>query len=244
MLAIMNKIRYILFVSKHFVLYLSQTILCRPHGRFNGQYPAIIRYRTNRRFYSVYLGVSERQRMDRRQKKTREAIFRAFTELLKDEPYSKITIQQIIDAADVGRTTFYAHFETKDDLLKEMCQEIFDHVFSHGLIRETTHDFSHSGSLEAVLTHILYHLRDDRSYLKGLLSDQNDSIFMKYLKDDLRLLLEKNLQISDPEVPQEYVLDHMVSDFAETISWWMKNDRYTPEQICSFYLKTTPYLEH
>lgn len=184
----------------------------------------------------------QREKMDRRQKKTREAIFRAFTDLLKDEPYSKITIQQIIDAADIGRTTFYAHFETKDDLLKEMCQEIFDHVFSHSLIKETTHDFSHSGSLTANLTHILYHLRDDKSYLKDLLTNQNESIFMKYLKDDLRHLFEKDLKISDSDIPEEYVIDHMVSDFAETISWWMKNDRYTPEKICAFYLKTTPYL--
>jgi len=55
--------------------------------------------------------------MDRRQRKSRQAIFRAFTELLKKENYSKITVQQIIDLADVGRTTFYMHFETKDALI-------------------------------------------------------------------------------------------------------------------------------
>ena len=34
----------------------------------------------------------------------------------------------------------------------------------------------------------------------------------------------------------------MVSDFAETINWWMKNENYSPEDVCSFYLKTMPYL--
>ena len=58
--------------------------------------------------------------MDRRQRKTREAIFRAFTELLTRESYARITIAEIIEAADVGRTTFYAHFETKDDLLRAL----------------------------------------------------------------------------------------------------------------------------
>ena len=180
--------------------------------------------------------------MDRRQKRTRQAVFQAFTRLLERKSYSNISVQEIIDEADIGRSTFYAHFETKDDLLKEMCREIFDHVFSHDLMKETTHDFSDSGSIEAILTHILYHLRDDRSHLKGLLSDQNGNIFMRYMKGELRTLFEQNLQITDLSVPEEYVLTHMVSDFAETVDWWMKHDEYTPEQVCTFYLKTTPYL--
>ena len=97
--------------------------------------------------------------MDRRQKKTREAIFQAFTELLKKEPYSKITVQEIIDTANVGRTTFYAHFETKDSLLKSLCTEIFEHVFSDDLKKEKTHDFSADHNAKAMITHILYHLR-------------------------------------------------------------------------------------
>ena len=58
--------------------------------------------------------------MDRRQKKTRNAIFEAFITLLDRHSYAQITVGQIIERADVGRATFYAHFETKEYLLNTL----------------------------------------------------------------------------------------------------------------------------
>ena len=63
--------------------------------------------------------------MDRRQRKTRQAIYAAFEELMAEQHYSEVTVAQVIKRADIGRSTFYAHFETKDELLNQMCVEMF-----------------------------------------------------------------------------------------------------------------------
>ena len=70
--------------------------------------------------------------------------------------YTNITVQGIIDEANIGRSTFYAHFETKDELLKVFCTEIFDDVFAEVVSNEKTQDFSKKGkSIQAEITHIL-----------------------------------------------------------------------------------------
>lgn len=181
--------------------------------------------------------------MDRRQKKTREAIFRAFTELLKKEAYARITVQQIIDRADIGRTTFYAHFETKDDLLKSLCGEIFEHVFSQDLCKEKTHDFSAGQDTKARVTHILYHLQEHMDYLPGLLSGESGEVFMGFFREHLKGLFSHVGEGTHGAVPRDYMLNHAVRDFAETVRWWASNPRYSPEEISAFFLETTPLLE-
>ena len=176
--------------------------------------------------------------MDRRQRKSRQAIFRAFTELLKKESYSKITIQQIIDLADVGRATFYTHFETKDALLESFCAEIFEHVFSEELSKEKTHDFSHEHDTKARVTHILYHLQEHIEYLPGILSADSCAVFTGYFKERLSELFAKSVQESKT-VPYDYILSRVVNDFTETIRWWARHSRYSPEEISAFFFETT-----
>lgn len=177
--------------------------------------------------------------MDRRQQKTRQAIFSAFSNLLERKDFGNITVQEIIDEANVGRSTFYAHFETKDDLLKSMCTDIFHHVFSDDLKQESNHDFSNAEhSFEKEITHILYHLQDNRKNLKGLLLCESGEIFMKYFKNYLYEMFPSYVQKLSHKAPDDYVLNLAVGSFSETVKWWITaHEQYSPEQITSFFME-------
>lgn len=66
--------------------------------------------------------------MDRRTEKTRQAIIDAFVKLTNKSGYEKISVKDIIQEANVGRSTFYDHFETKDELARAICYALFEHI--------------------------------------------------------------------------------------------------------------------
>lgn len=177
--------------------------------------------------------------MDRRQKKTREAIFRAFSTLLQRRRYEQITVQEIIDEANVGRSTFYAHFETKDALLRALCTDIFHHVFTQQLPQEAAFSHGHR-NLELKLGHILYHLGQHRADLAGILSGDSGELFMEYFRDYLRELFLRYPWVCAGSVPEDYRLNHLVCSFAETAKWWLNaKGSYTPKETAGFYMQVT-----
>lgn len=176
--------------------------------------------------------------MDRRQQKTQEAIFKAFATLLANKQYKSITVQEIIDEANIGRSTFYAHFETKDELLRSMCTRIFDHVFNKTLPQESAKGYEHgSNNLELKLAHILFHLQEKEDVVKSLFKSDSSDLLMKYLKDYLYHLFVRYIPDFPSTVPENFLLNHLVGSFAETIRWWILNDtKDSPEQIAKYYM--------
>ncbi len=180
--------------------------------------------------------------MDRRQKKTREAIFRAFSSLLQTQPFESITVQQIINEANIGRSTFYAHFGTKYDLLRALCTDIFAHVFSDALMREKTHDFSRAQpGLEETLTHVLYHLQDNRRDLAGILTSESGTLFLQFFREYLSDLFTRYADCVHIDAPEDFVLHHLVGSFTEAVKWWFSEQMRTPPgELARCFLATLP----
>jgi len=73
--------------------------------------------------------MSEKKHKNRQAIRSRSMLQEALVALLKEKPYQKITITEITERADLARPTFYAHFETKDDLLLSYVDDILDVFF-------------------------------------------------------------------------------------------------------------------
>ena len=181
--------------------------------------------------------------MDRRQRKTREAIFNAFTELLSKKDFNQITVGEIIDRADIGRATFYSHFETKDFLLKEFCEELFCHIFDTE--NDEGHDHHHifdcDGS-DSVFLHLFQHLQKNDNNILVLLSSQNNELFLKYFRCNLELLIESHLSLFDArkskDIPDSFWKNHIVATFLETLKWWVGNGlKESPEVITEYFFR-------
>ena len=180
--------------------------------------------------------------MDRRQKKTRDAIFRAFTSLLSEKNYNQISVQDIIDTADVGRTTFYAHFETKDYLLKDLCEELFGHIMDTAMGLPHGHYHCACGcETDSVFLHLLKHLRENDRNILELLSSQNNEIFLRYFKGNLTKLIitqyaDKEL-LKKSRLPEDYLVNHIASAFVETVDWWLSRKmKESPEEMSEYFL--------
>ena len=182
-------------------------------------------------------------KMDRRQRKTREAIFEAFIDLLSEKDFNQITVAEIIEKADIGRATFYAHFETKDFLLKELSEELFCHIFDSVTNENAEHrHIFNCNAPDSIFLHLFRHFEKNDNNILKLLSCRNNELFLRYFKTDLKLLIKNQLPalnyIQFEGLPEDFIINHISSTFVETVKWWVNNGmKESAEEINGHFSK-------
>ena len=176
--------------------------------------------------------------MERRRKKTRQAILAAFQSLLANKRYENIIVQDIIEEADVGRSTFYTHFETKDTLLRAMCEDMFAHVLED-VSDEGSHDFSHDADNPSVIiSHMLYHMQDQQKNIRSLLTCESRDLFLRYFREKLSetLTARGHVLLCEHRLPTDFLINHITGSFVLMVEWWMQGGcRQTPEEMTEMY---------
>jgi len=72
--------------------------------------------------------VGSDKKTDARVRRTRDALGDALVALMQEKPFETITVQDVLDRAQVSRSTFYSHYSDKDDLLMSDAEEFFESI--------------------------------------------------------------------------------------------------------------------
>ncbi|HAS55714.1 MAG TPA: hypothetical protein DEF61_06015 [Firmicutes bacterium] len=180
--------------------------------------------------------------MDKREEKTLRSVYESFSILLKEKGYGKISAKDLIEKANISRSTFYAHFKSIKDVLSSFCDSIFSHVFSLSCKKETGHDFSSSRVLSPTryITHIFYHFYEDRDLISSILNSEGSYVFIDELKVKLSSFMDDLIDegyVNYENVPSKLVSIVLTESFASILSHWVKMGCIaTPEQMCGYFV--------
>lgn len=183
-----------------------------------------MRYRTPTSTLSGSGGTEDTDRTDRRIQRTRALLHEALGALIREKPYDRISVAEILDRAGVSRSTFYIHFRRKDELLMSSMRALL--LGLPATDGESTRDVTErivAFSLP-LLTHVHEHRRSARAklgergravlheHLRGALSEW----IVRTMKGDLRMHESKR----SPIVP-DLLARHIASTFVLILHWWM-----------------------
>lgn len=159
---------------------------------------------------------------DRRVRRTRKLVHDAFLELVLEKGYEKTTIQDILDRADVGRSTFYSHFQDKEALLLASFDGMRDQLELEfaGIDATTPVDIT----LPAALLYE-HAYRNQRVY-RALCGRQGGALVQRYLRRLIGDLLRKHLQpnVTPTEVPSDVAAEFYTSAALGLMLWWIDHD--------------------
>ena len=176
--------------------------------------------------------------MDRRISKTIRSVKSAFSSLISKKDYKDITIQDIIDEADIGRATFYSHYKNKEEVVNALVNDIFNHILSHNLDIEHHHDYSQKHNFSHQIEHMLYHLEEDKEMLKGLLKSEGGDIFLNGLKNHLTSMFKDNILLSkNDKIPENIAFNHAITSLMQMVLYWLEQDNCSikPETLADYY---------
>ena len=190
---------------------------------------------------------------DRRVRRTRRALEEALIGLILEKGYEAVTIEEITDRADLGRTTFYLHFKDKEELLMHAIDSILEDFIETQEQRRAKPDFTPGISLSSeqlsldgkLLRLIFQHVQENADLYKIILrgeggqktlqrfSDITKDEFMKRINYQTKSFPEMQLK-----VPSEVFGLFFAGTLIQMVTWWLENDQpYSIDEMVQFFLQ-------
>ncbi|WP_051379615.1 TetR/AcrR family transcriptional regulator [Bradyrhizobium murdochi] len=175
------------------------------------------------------------EEIDRRVARTRRTLHEALIRLIMRKGYDTLTVQEIIDEADIGRATFYAHYRSKDALLRGG----FERLRSE--LKAARQDVRHGGERDPPLTFsfaMFEHACAYRDVYRAMLGGQGSIIAVNEIRRVLSELVKEELPTlgDDDVVPRELMLQFVVGTFLTTLTWCLeKRPKLAPSEANAIF---------
>jgi AcrR family transcriptional regulator len=178
---------------------------------------------------------------DRRVQRTRELLQKALIDLVGERRYDAITIQDIVDRANVGRTTFYLHYGSKVELFMS-CHEAIVSEFRSGPLHLNPLSREELLSPEAPpgMAAAYRHLKEVWGRLHPIFVGNDGSLILRRIRDGSALEIEANLRSAFVEVESTIPLDVLANYLAGAqmalVQWWLEKRRpHTPQDMAQTF---------
>jgi AcrR family transcriptional regulator len=166
----------------------------------------------------------------------------ALRSLVLEKGYDAVTVQDLLDRADVGRATFYAHFRDKDDLMLSRFEELRASLRQHlsGFPRAS------DGHMLDVVQALFEHAASHRAEYRTLVGSRSGGAILALVRNDLTRIVREHFaevvetQRLEPAVPVDLAADYVVSGFVALLTQWLDRPRgHTAEQMAAMLQRMT-----
>jgi len=172
---------------------------------------------------------SSKPKIDRRVRRTRDALGDALLALIQEKPFDAITVQEVLDRADIGRSTFYAHYRDKDDLFLSDLEEFFE-VMSTLLLRRAE-DSNRVAPVRELFTHVA-EMRQLHSALaaSGKMRDFQEMGEEYFARAIEQRLAELPSTRGHPPAQRAAMAHAFAGALLSLLSWWLHHGATPPPE--------------
>jgi AcrR family transcriptional regulator len=168
---------------------------------------------------------------DRRVRRTRQLLIDALLALVVERGYEGLTVQDVLDRADVGRSTFYAHFRDKDDLLQAAFARLRAVLEGHTRGQG-------AASLSDISLALFCHTADHRPLYRAMVGRPSGALMLRVAHEQLSDVVRPHLDQAAGRlsVPPDVAAQYYVSALFGLLTWWLDADLpYTPAEMDAMF---------
>lgn len=188
----------------------------------------------NRGGKDAKLDAMTEKKLDRRVRRTRALLNDALIQLIREKGYDNVTIEEITERANLGRSTFYLHYQSKDDLLIEHHDDLVAHL---RLVRLSRNELL-GDEPQPEMVELLEQLSQAKAIYEAFARARDASFIMREVQEREMQNLTESLQQAFPEkvptMPVEMLTRYIISAQFSLLDWWMMTrNAYSPVDLAT-----------